>query len=185
MRIALKFNIVNHPGGSKAHLAPVPMLGGIGVYTARAVCCFAFGSPEILIETNIRTACIHHFFADHMGGGGSVEDGEIVPFLSSALVRERSPREWYFALMDYGAHLKRTVGNASRTSAHYQKQTRFRGSAREARGRILKLLLSGARRESELADQATLSPERVESALSSLVHDGFIAAREQHYSLRE
>ena len=41
-------------------------LPGIGPYTAGAVLAFAFNRPEVIIETNIRTVFIHHFFPDRI-----------------------------------------------------------------------------------------------------------------------
>src|SRR3989344_5628544 len=37
---------------------------GIGPYTEAAVRVFAFNEPDVLIETNIRTAFIHHFHSN-------------------------------------------------------------------------------------------------------------------------
>ena len=37
-------------------------LPGIGEYTANALLAFAYNQPTIVLETNIRTAILHHFF---------------------------------------------------------------------------------------------------------------------------
>ena len=50
-------------------------------------------------------------------------------------------REWFYALMDYGVMLKKTIGNLNRKSRHYARQSAFAGSDRQLRGRILQLLL--------------------------------------------
>ncbi|KKW06688.1 MAG: HhH-GPD family protein, partial [Candidatus Kaiserbacteria bacterium GW2011_GWC2_49_12] len=58
-------------------------LPGVGDYTAKAVRVFAWNKPEILIETNIRTAFIYHFFRSQISdgrlkfGNGKVRDSEI------------------------------------------------------------------------------------------------------------
>ena len=49
---------------------------GIGVYTARAICAFAFGKAEVFVETNIRAVFIHCFFA---GGAADGTCGERSP----------------------------------------------------------------------------------------------------------
>ena len=83
----------------KALAHPLP---GVGPYTRAAVLVFAFNEPDVLIETNIRGAYIHHFFPMRR----SVSDTEISTLLSKVGAGE-DPREWHWALMDYGAYLKR------------------------------------------------------------------------------
>ncbi len=55
----------------------------------------------------------------------------------------RSVRDWYYALLDYGAHLKRSVGNASQRSAAYTRQSSFEGSRRQKRAEMLRYVLAG------------------------------------------
>jgi A/G-specific adenine glycosylase len=117
-----------------ALLLPLP---GVGPYIAGAVSCFAYNYPAVFIETNIRSAVIHFFFPDRR----DVRDDEITPILEAALLRE-NPRLWYYALMDYGAALKKLVPNPGRRSAAYVRQSPFAGSFREARGKVLRTLVS-------------------------------------------
>lgn len=111
-------------------------LPGIGPYTARAVAAFAFGIAEPLIETNIRTVYLHFFFHDREAVG----DREIMPLIAATLDQHNS-REWYYALMDYGAMLKQALPNPSRRSSHHTTQSRFEGSNRQLRSRILREVL--------------------------------------------
>lgn len=53
-----------------------------------------------------------------------------------------TPRSWYYALLDYGAYLKKTVPNPSRRSAGYVRQTRFEGSRRQKRAEVVRILLA-------------------------------------------
>ncbi|MCE9643754.1 A/G-specific adenine glycosylase [Candidatus Parcubacteria bacterium] len=129
--IALSKNKAGFPKDAAALRA----LPGVGPYTASAVAAFAYGAPEILIETNIRTAYLHHFFAERK----DVSDTEILPLIEQTLYK-KDPRIWYYALMDYGAHLKSILPNPSRRSVHHKKQAAFKGSNRELRGAILKHL---------------------------------------------
>lgn len=110
-------------------------LPGIGPATAASMCAFAYNKPTIFIETNIRAVYIHHFFS----GKESVHDKEIMPLIE-ATVDHDNPREWYYALMDYGVMLKKTIINPSRKSKHYTKQSKFEGSDRQIRGMVLKIL---------------------------------------------
>ena len=145
-------------------------LPGVGPYTRAAVRVFAYNEPDILIETNIRTAFIHHFYASVLQKT-SIADTEILPLAAKA-AEGQDPREWHWALMDYGAYLKRTgVRNNSR-SAHYTKQSKFEGSLRQVRGAILRALHSGQKTERELMMEIR-SPS-LRKALAGLVRDGLI-----------
>ncbi len=77
---------------------------GIGPATASSICAFAFNLPVVFIETNIRRVFIHFFFPD----AETVTDKEVLPLVERALDREK-PRVWYWALMDLGAELKKSV----------------------------------------------------------------------------
>ncbi|MCE5251419.1 A/G-specific adenine glycosylase [bacterium] len=112
---------------------------GIGRYTAGAIAAFAFDRPVVFIETNIRSVFIHSFFADCAG----IKDSDIIPLIEITLDRE-NPRRWYYALMDYGAELKKTYKNPARKSAHYQKQSSFIGSNRQIRGAIIRSLTANS-----------------------------------------
>jgi len=128
--------MAEHGGTLPSSIAGLEKLPGIGHYSARAVAAFAFSIPSVFIETNIRTVFIYHFFH----GTEKVHDRDIAP-LVEGILDQSNPREWYYALMDYGVHLKRLHGNPSRRSAHHAIQTPFRGSNRELRSLILKAML--------------------------------------------
>ena len=109
---------------------------GIGRATASAIAAFAFQHSTVFIETNIRRVFIHCFFHDMM----NIKDVEILLLVERTLDTS-NPREWYYALMDYGVMLKQKYENPNRRSAHYQKQSPFQGSNRQIRGMVLKLLV--------------------------------------------
>ncbi len=144
---------------TKQELVALP---GIGDYTASAVQCFAFDQPEILIETNIRTAVTHHFFTKRK----EVSDAEIREVLAR-VAPKKNHRDFYLALMDYGAHLKKSGVKLNSKAKGYVKQSTFKGSNREVRGAVLRALaekpasaktlakLLGKERESQLATQLT------------------------------
>jgi A/G-specific adenine glycosylase len=125
-------------------------LPGIGPNTAGSVLAFAFNHPHPFIETNIRTVFIHFFFKNTRG---KVDDKKLMPLITEALADKRNqknPREWYYALMDYGCYLKQTEINPSRKSKHHVKQSRFKGSNRELRSHILKMILKKSATEEEI-----------------------------------
>lgn len=127
-----------HAGRVPRAYSELLSLPGVGDYTAKAVRVFAHNEPEVMIETNIQAVFIHHFFRGKTG----VKDSEIESRILEAL-DTKNPREWYAALMDYGAHLKRTVPNPSRASARHTVQKSFKGSDREIRGAIVRAVLRG------------------------------------------
>lgn len=152
-------------------------LPGVGPYTARAVAAFAYDQPEVVIETNIRAALIHHFF----DGREKVSDAELVPLLEEMVKKEVSPREWYSAFMDYGAYIKKEYPNPSRRSKHHVKQSKFEGSLRQVRGAILKTLHLGAKSEKEILASIPYAEDRVTEALQGLQSDGLISFSEKKW----
>lgn len=109
---------------------------GIGKNTAGAIYVFSYNKPYVFIETNIRRVFIYEFFKNSK----TVTDKEILELVQNTL-DQRNPREWYYALMDYGAFLSKVKVNPNTKSKHYSKQSKFEGSVRQTRGNILKLLL--------------------------------------------
>lgn len=111
-------------------------LPGVGLYTASAILSFAYNQPTTIIETNVRTVFLHHFFPMQT----EVPDSRLLPLIRQTLYTP-NPREWYWALMDYGAYLKKILPNPSRKSKHHTKQSTFKGSLRQVRGEIIRILV--------------------------------------------
>lgn len=152
---------------------------GIGRATASSISAFAFHQPTVFIETNIRRVFIHSFFHDKM----NIKDSEILPLVEKTLDTS-NPREWYYALMDYGVMLKQKYENVNRRSAHYQKQSPFRDSNRQVRGMILKALIRKSSISGrEIAEQLQISPEKIRSNLIQLEKEGFIKRKEGKFTL--
>ena len=152
-------------------------LPGIGAYTASAVLAFAWNKPEILIETNIRSVFIYHFFPRSK----KVSDTQIIRLIVQSL-DTKNPREWYWALMDYGTHLKKTLGNASRRSAHHVHQKPFKGSDREVRGAILRLLARAPATRKAL-EKLPFSKERIQKQFAALKKEGMVVIKKRKISL--
>lgn len=154
-------------------------LPGIGPSTAGGICAFAFNRPFIFIETNIRRVYIHHFFKDRRG----VTDAQLAPLIEKTLPKE-NPREWYWALMDYGSHLPKQTINPNRNSAHYTRQSAFKGSQREVRGAILRLLSKEKRITlAALNKELGFAKERTQNCLSDLSKEGFVRKLGRAYEL--
>ncbi len=147
-------------------------LPGVGPYTAAAVAAFAFGERVAVVETNIRRVMLHFFCP----GETSVDDARITKLVETVL--DDRPREWYYALMDYGAHLGRLLPNANRRSRSYTQQSPLAGSVREVRGQILRALAThGSQGRMTISDlESTIGPTdaRFEPALQALEREGMI-----------
>jgi A/G-specific adenine glycosylase len=150
-------------------------LPGIGPYTAAAIMAFAYNKPAIVIETNIRTAYIFHFFTD----ATDVSDSELIPIIKKTLDK-KNPRVWYNALMDYGAAVKREHGNLSRKSKQYTKQSTFKGSEREVRGKILRMASLGC----NIKEAVAIDP-RAEKVIADLETEGFIVKNKTSIMLKD
>src|SRR4051812_23579495 len=156
-------------------------LPGIGPNTAGSVLAFAFNIPHPFIETNIRTVFIHFFFKNSRG---KVHDKKLMPFIEKTLDK-KNPREWYYALMDYGCYLKQTEINPSRKSKHHMKQSKFKGSNRELRSHILKLVLKNKSLEEEILKAfPDKKIETVQKNISDLIREGFIEFKNNHYIIK-
>lgn len=180
-------------------------LPGIGPATAQGIRSFAFDLPGVYLETNVRTVLLHHLFPDVP----DVPDRELIPLAETtcpAPVKDArpapqregayavpqdahdTPRAWYYAMLDYGAHLKKTVPNPSRRAKAYTRQSKFEGSRRQKRAEVVRQLLD-AQARGELLDAAAIGralnevehaaarpaveSELVASLLSDLAREGF------------
>lgn len=156
-------------------------LPGVGPYTARALACFAFGNTEAFLDTNIRRVYLHFFFPKRK----NVSDTEILKIAQKAVWR-KNPREWHYALFDYGA----TVLNKkiNKQSKHYHKQSKFEGSFRSFRTKVMRFLLDqpnqiATRSKIYLLLKKTNSPYTPEKILAALEKDGLIKKHRNSYSL--
>lgn len=163
---AKEVTALNHFPDSLEELMKLP---GVGKNTAGAILAYSFNQPSIFIETNIRTVYIHHFFADNF----DISDKEIIEKLEETLDREH-PREFYWALMDYGSYLKKNGIKNIDQSKHYQKQSRLKGSIREVRGQIIAKLVEGDKAKAKLME-VIQADDRFDSAIDGLLKDGLVS----------
>lgn len=179
LRRAAEEIVERHGGRVPADPDELRALPGVGPTTAAGVMAFAFGRPGLYVETNVRAALIHDFFPH----SDDVRDRELEPVFDAVLDRE-NPRAWLYALMDYGAHLKRTLPNPSRRSAHYARQSPFEGSRRQKRSRLLQAVMAqpGLPAE-ELAAGFDIDISLAEELLSELEDEGFLRSVDGRYSI--
>ena len=159
-------------------------LPGIGPATAAGIRAFAFDLHGVYLETNVRAVMLHELFAEREG----VSDRELVPLVEATCPPDGGfgrdpaddPRSWYYAMLDYGAYLKRTVPNPSRRSSAHARQSRFEGSRRQKRAALVRALLANREGAGEDALVAAVAAEGVEldralaaDLLAELASEGF------------
>ena len=159
-------------------------LPGIGPATAAGIRAFAFDLHGVYLETNVRAVMLHELLAEREG----VSDRELVPLVEATCPPDGGfgrdpaddPRNWYYAMLDYGAYLKRTVPNPSRRSSAHARQSRFEGSRRQKRAALVRALLANREGAGEDALVAAVAAEGVEldralaaDLLAELASEGF------------
>lgn len=159
-------------------------LPGVGPSTSAGVRIFAFCEPDVYVETNVRAVFIHELFPQR----DLVDDKEITPLVEATCPQDKTVRSWYYALLDYGAHLKKTQTNPTRKSRQYTRQSKFEGSHRQKRAYLLLRVLEGISSTQELAEdlaqyelsnqRETPSVQEIEQILAELQRDGFIEQSE-------
>ena len=152
-------------------------LPGIGPATAAGIRAFAFNLHGVYLETNVRTVLLHELLSGREGvsdcelsaladltcPSDGVDKGTVplstcgvADAIAGAFAEQPDdPRTWYYAMLDYGAYLKRTVPNPSRRAKAHARQSRFEGSHRQKRAEMVRLLLA------HRADPAGGAPEDV------------------------
>ena len=167
------------PSDKKALLG----LPGIGPSTSAGVRVFAFRQPDMYLETNVRAVFIHERFP----GRESVADKELVSLVEATCPQDARVRAWYYALLDYGAYLKKTMPNPTRRSKHYTRQSKFEGSHRQKRAYLLRRVIDDALSTEDLARDLAQSErasgrqepsvEEVRAILDELEREGFVMRR--------
>ena len=172
---AAKYVITHSQPTTREDLEKLP---GVGRNTAGALMNYIYEIPTPFIETNIRTVYIHHFFTSQK----SVSDNEIHELVEATMDHEH-PREWFWALMDYGTWLKSQGAGKLDASKHYRKQSPLRGSIREVRGKIIAALARVDELTLAALADAVGADQRFEPALAGLERDGLIVRRHQYVHL--
>ncbi len=148
--------IVDRHGGTvPADLASLLDLPGVGEYTARAVLVFAFERDEAVVDVNVARVLTRAV-------AGARLSGRAAQSLADSLVPAGRAWEWNQALMELGAATCRSRAPACGRcplspscawfnsepgepdpAARAPRQTRFQGSDRQGRGRLVDALRSG------------------------------------------
>jgi len=168
MRLQTCARMVVDRFGGVVPATPVELkrLPGIGDYTCRSIPVFADNLDVAAVDTNIRRIIMHEFMLP------SETPKQEIQALAEQLLPEGRSREWHNALMDYGSLwlTSRATGVRSLT-----KQSKFPGSRRWYRGRLLKeLLAAGQVSFEELEVKYGECPWGVQEIVGGLVREGLV-----------
>lgn len=171
---------VEAAGGMPQDQASLVALPGVGPATAAGIRAFAWDLAGTYLETNVRAVFLHELLPGEEG----VTDRRLAALVAAACPPGagdvgydpvRGPRAWYYALLDYGAWLKRNLPNPSRRSAAHVRQSAFEGSHRQKRAELVRVLLRRRAEDSGAAPVAALAEDlsrvEVEAGRSSLTCD--------------
>jgi A/G-specific adenine glycosylase len=197
---AAQYILEHHNGKLPQDLTELQKIPNVGVYTSAAIMNFVHGIPTPLIETNVRTVFFHHFYTKR----DSIDDTTLMKKVLATLdlssprnpghplesLQRSSPREWMYALMDYGSHLRREGIKITNKSKHYTKQKSFKGSKREIRGKILEILLhdpvlSPEILEQKISDDLPDNENNIQHVIEDMVKEGFLEKSGQEITIKD
>ncbi len=182
--------VQRHGGAFPDDLDALLALPGIGPYTARAVLAFAFEHDVAVVDTNVGRV-----LARVVGTSLTAKD---VQATADALVPDGAGWEWNQALLDFGATVcaKRTprcaecpvqpmcswagegTDPAIGSAAVSAPQSRFAGSDRQGRGRLIAALRNGplSHEDALVALGFGADVARAERVLAALVRDEMVVS---------
>lgn len=142
-------------------------LPGIGDYVANAILAFAYNQDVAVIDTNIRRILIHQFSLDEKI---SLKD---LKTIALEILPRGYARDWYNALMDYGALELTARKSGIRPTT---RQSKFEGSRRQVRAWIIKLIINSQWGIINYGDIQNCFPDRndVQSIIEELVKEGVV-----------
>ncbi|GAB3190228.1 HhH-GPD family protein [Nesterenkonia suensis] len=202
LQAAAEAIVERHDGEVPADPEALRALPGIGEYTAAAVACFAFGIPEVVVDTNIRRAHARIFT-------GVALPGQTYTAAQRRLARDLMPATdddggrracaWNAATMELGALICtarspqcaicpvadlcawRSAGSPPPTEEQKTRGQAWAGTDRQVRGAIMAVLRRGEPVEAEALLAGLALPEAADDqrrrCLDSLVRDGLAGRR--------
>ncbi|TFV80166.1 A/G-specific adenine glycosylase [Blastococcus sp. CT_GayMR20] len=182
--------VERHGGVVPSSVEELEALPGIGTYTARAVACFGYGSPQPVVDTNVRRVVARLLHGRAEAGTARAADLADIAELTPA-EPDRATR-FSVAAMELGALVcvagtprcgvcpvrDRCAWRLAGSPAHdgpAKRVQKFAGTDRQVRGRLLDVL----RAAHEPVDAAALEPAWDDAVqrgrcLDSLLTDGLV-----------
>jgi A/G-specific adenine glycosylase len=180
-----------HAGRVPHRLDELLALPGVGSYTANAVASFAFHQRVAVLDTNVGRVLARAVANRPLSANGAQA-------LAAALLPRDRVAVFNQSMLDLGAQFCRATPRcedcplrdhcrwrrdggedpAPRSAAVSRPQSRFAGSDRQVRGRIMKSVAKGPRSPRELSRElADLDAPRVSILVDALVREGLLERR--------
>ena len=160
------------------------LLPGVGQYTKNAILSFAYGEKVLALDTNLERVLTRYFAAD------STKD--YIKKYSDFLLKDVDSRDLNQALMDLGSSIC-TSSNPKCNICPLEKNCKkyiirsknsvekFKGSNRELRGKIIKLLvMQNQITIKNIAKKTSENEEKIMTAINSLENDGLLKVRKNN-----
>ncbi|MEI6691826.1 MAG: Fe-S cluster assembly protein HesB [Chlorobium sp.] len=145
-------------------------LPGIGEYTSRSIPIFADNLNTAAIDTNIRRILIHEFSLPETLSASALQH------IAEKVVPPAESRDWHNALMDYGSLILTSKKTGIRPLT---RQSKFQGSKRWYRGKIIKELINT---ESmfleEISEKYADCPWNLDEIINGLIAEGLVERKE-------
>ena len=153
-------------------------LPGVGQYTKNALLSFAYGEKVLAVDTNLERIFSRFFGIDNTK--------DFIKDNSDYFLRKVNSRDLNQAFMDFGIYIckssnpKCDICPLETTCSKYFFETsdsiaKFKGSNRELRGKLLKLLLENNKiKRDEIYIKIDEKEEKIEKALDGLEKDNLI-----------
>ena len=160
------------------------LLPGVGQYTKNAILSFAYGEKVLALDTNLERVLTRYFAAD------STKD--YVKKYSDFLLKDVDSRDLNQALMDLGSSIctssnpKCNICPLEKNCKKYITKSKnsikkFKGSNRELRGKIIKLLvMQNQITIKNIAKKTSENEEKIMTAINSLENDGLLKVRKNN-----
>jgi len=149
---------------------------GVGRYTSQAVQIFSTNTDLVTVDTNIRRIFINEFHLPE-----KVSDKELWGLAKRCLPKGRS-REWHNALMDYGALFLTAQKTGIKPKT---QQSRFEGSDRQLRARIIRILLQNDESLVNISRILNVDSSWLQRILEKLISEEIISKKNNRYYLKE
>lgn len=185
--------VADHDGRVPATLDDLLALPGVGSYTARAVAVFAFEQPEAVVDSNVARVLSRavagaslssrqlQALADELAPAAtSWRHNQAIMEVGARTCTKRAPGCGACCLLDIcawqGAGGARGIDDPATTTAGVaNRQSRFAGSDRQGRGRLVTALRRGPVAEADVAALVGWDdPERVARMVAGLVADHLV-----------
>ena len=154
------------------------VLPGVGPYTKSAILSFAYGEKVLAIDTNIERIIQRYF--------GLNDTKDFFKESSKYFLRNVDSRDINQAFMDFGSSICKSSnptcnncpiesGCSKYFSTSKKPKEKFKGSNREVRGKIVKLLINkGNINNQKLFEEIDEDSEKIKKALEGLKKDNLI-----------